>query len=100
MTRFFPSAAMACAIVFSFLEPTFAMPTINAYELAIAARSIDVPANLVHWYNYRGVSCNLRVPCPLRHVHHRPDAFYQEHWRPGRPLVSCNLRVPCPYGYL
>jgi hypothetical protein len=100
MTRFFRSASMASGIILSLLEPTFAVPTINAYGLAVAARNIDASANPVHWYNYRAVGCNLRVPCPLRHVHHRPDTFYGEYWRPGRLRVSCNLRVPCPYGYL
>jgi hypothetical protein len=94
MPRFLLSAAVASAIVVYLLEPTFAMP-----GMAVIARGTDEPANRVHWYNYRAVSCNLRVPCPLRHVHHRPDVFYGEYWRPGRPIVSCNLRVPCPYGY-
>jgi hypothetical protein len=100
MTRFFPSAAVASAIVVSLLEPTFAMPIVDAYGVAVTARSTNEPANLVHWYNSRAVSRNLRVPCPSGHVHHRPDVFYREYWRPGRPIVSCNLRIPCPYGYL
>jgi hypothetical protein len=98
VTRFLPSAAVASAIVVSLLEPTFAMPVVRAYDMAVTARGTDEAASRVHWYNYRAVGCNLRVPCPLQHVHHRPDIFYGEHWRPGRPAVSCNLRVPCPYG--
>jgi hypothetical protein len=101
MIRFFRSAAVASGIILSLLEPTFAIPIINASGLAVAARSTDARANLVHWYNYRAVGCNLRVPCPLRNVHHRLDVFYGDYWRPGRwPIVSCNLRVPCPDGYL
>jgi hypothetical protein len=100
MIRFCRSAAMASGVILSLLEPTFAIPIINASGL-VTARNTDAGANLVHWYNYRAVGCNLRVPCPLRHVHNRLDVFYGEYWRPGRrPMVSCNLRVPCPDGYL
>jgi hypothetical protein len=97
MTRFFLSGAVVSAISVSLLKPTFALPIINANRVTVAAHGTD-DANLVHWYSYRGVNCNLRVPCPLRHVHHAPDFFYG-YWRPGRRTVSCNLRVPCPYEY-
>jgi hypothetical protein len=53
MTGSFPLAAAACAIVVSLLKPTLAAPIINARGVAVAARSSDEPANLVHWYYYR-----------------------------------------------